>query len=192
MTESKFLLLLEFRHFILIFCEIHAWVFIAADYIIVYCNRSVHSYCHINVCTPGGQISKLLMHATQMGSALKFSFWALSIPSQVFCNHTWWVCQILRLHQERTSLVENIVNLCQSPLCISAWPNQGQVSRKGLVVGIWYFSKTCACLRLTKPKDPCGEGIRGKTTLLLCIGICLHTKGSLKQHLIGKILREII
>ena len=28
---------------------------------------------------------------------------------------------------------------------------------------IWYFSKTCECLRLTKTKDPCRESIRGKT-----------------------------
>ena len=133
-----------------------------------------------------------LTEQKQMGSALKFSFWARSIPRQVFCSHTWWVCHILRLYQERTSLVENIVNLCQSPLCISGWPNQGQVSRKGLVVGIWYLSKTCACLRLTKPKDPCREGNRGKTTLLLCIGIYQHTQGPLMQYLIGKILRETI
>ena len=134
-----------------------------------------------------------LTEQKQMGSALKFSFWALSIPRQVFCSHTWWVCHILCLHQERTSLVENIVNLCQSPLCISGRPNQGQGSRKGLVVGIWYFSKPCACLRLTKPKDPCrGEGIRRKTTLLLYIGICQHTQGPLKQYLIGKIMRETI
>ena len=131
-----------------------------------------------------------LTEQKQMGSALKFSFWALSIPRQVFCSHTWWVCHILRLHQERTTLVENIVNLCQSPFCISGWPNQGQVSRKSLVVGIWYFSKTCACLRLTKPKDPCRESIRGKATLLFCIGICQHTQGSLKQYSIGKIMRE--
>ena len=131
-----------------------------------------------------------LTEQKQMGSALKFSFWALSNPRQVFCSHTWWVCHILHLHQERTSLVENIVNLCQSPLCISGWPYQGQVSRKGLVVGIWYFSKTCACLRLTKPKDPCRESICRKATLLLCIGICQHTQGSLKQYSIGKIMRE--
>ena len=131
--ESKFLLLLEFRHFVLLFRETHSCVCIAADYIIVYCNIWVHSYCHVNICTPGGQICQLLMQAThrteKMGSALKFSFWALSIPRQVFCSHTWWVCHILRLRQERTSLVDDIVNLCQSPLCISGWPNQGQVTR---------------------------------------------------------------
>ena len=137
-------------------------------------------------------LCRQLTEQKQMGSALKFSFWALSIPRQVFCSHTRWVCRVLRLHQERTSLVENIVNLCQSPLCISGWPNQGQVSRKGLVVSIWYFSKTCACLRLTKPKDPCRGGIRGKTTLLLCIGICQHTQSPLKQYLIGKIMRETV
>ena len=96
-------------------------------------------------------------------------------------------CAIIK---KRTSLVENIVNLCQSPLCISGWPNQGQGSRKGLVVGIWYFSKICTCLRLTKPKEPCREIIRGKTTSLLCIGICQHTQGSLKQYSIGKIMRK--
>ena len=89
--------------------------------------------------------------------------------------------------KKRTSLVENIVNLRQSPLCISGWPNQDQGSRKGLVVGIWYLSKTSACLRLTKPKDPCRESIHGKTTLLLYIGICQHTQGSLKQYSIGKL-----
>ena len=136
--------------------------------------------------------SRQLTEQKQMSSALKFSFWALSIPRQVSCTHAWWVCHILRLHQERTSLVENIVNLCQSPLCISGWPNQGQVSKRVLVVGIWYSSKTCACLRLTKPKDPCREGIRGKTTLLLRIGICQHTQGSLKQYWIGEIMRETI
>ena len=62
--ESKFLLLLEFRHFVLIFRETHAWVCIAADYIIVYCNRWVHSYRHINICTPGGLFSQLLTQAT--------------------------------------------------------------------------------------------------------------------------------
>ena len=133
-----------------------------------------------------------LTEQKQMGSALRFSFWAFSIPRQVSCSQAWWVCHILRLHQKRTNLVENIVNLCQSPLCISRWPNQGQVSRKGLAVGKCYFSKTCACLRLTKPKDPCREGIRGKTTLLLCIGICQHTQSSLKQYCIGKIIRETI
>ena len=71
-----------------------------------------------------------LTEQKQMGSALKFSFWALSISRQVFCSHTWWVCHILRLHEERTSLVENIVNLCQSPFCISGWPNQGQVPER--------------------------------------------------------------
>ena len=64
MIESKFLLLLEFWHFVLIFRETHAWVCIAAEYIIVYCNRLVQSYCHINIRTPGGQISQLLMQAT--------------------------------------------------------------------------------------------------------------------------------
>ena len=133
-----------------------------------------------------------LKEQKQMGSALKFSFWVFSIPRQVFCSHTWWVCHILRLRQERTSLVENIVNLSKSPLYISGWSNQGQVSRKGLVVGIWYFSKTCACLRLTKPKDPCRESTRGKTTLLLCIGICQHTQCSLKNIQLGKLWGKTI
>ena len=125
-----------------------------------------------------------LTEQKQMGSALTFSFWALSIPRQVFCSHTWWVCHILRLHQEKTSLVENIANLCQSPLCISGWPNQGQVSRMGLVVGIWYKG-------LCMPEvDQTQRPIRGKTTLLLCIGICQHTQGSLKQYSFGKIMRE--
>ena len=130
-----------------------------------------------------------LTEQKQMRYALKFSFWAFSIPRQVFCSHTRWICHILRIHQEKSSLVENIVHLCQSPLCISGWPNQGQVSRKGLVVGIWYFSKTCACMRLTKPKDPYRKSICGKTTLLFCIGICQHTQGSLQQYSIGKIRR---
>ena len=62
--ENKFLLLLEFRYIVLIFRETLAWVCIAADFILVYCNRWVHSYCHINICTPGGQISQLLKQAT--------------------------------------------------------------------------------------------------------------------------------
>ena len=41
-----------------------------------------------------------------------------------------------------------------------------------------------------QPKDPCRESIHGKTTLLLCIGICQHTQSSLKQYSVGKIMRE--
>ena len=83
-----------------------------------------------------------------------------------------------------------ILSLSVNPNCVY----QGDLTRVRcpervwLFVGIWYFSKTCACLRLTK--DPCRESISGKTTLLLCIGIYQHTQGSLKQYSIGKIMRE--
>ena len=70
------------------FCEIHAWVCIAADYIIVYCNR----WC-VQIYVPVPQVGKLVNYSyrqfteqKQMGSALKFSFWALSIPRQFFCG----------------------------------------------------------------------------------------------------------
>ena len=76
-----------------------------------------------------------LTEQKQMGSALKFSFLALSIPRQVSCSYAWWVCNILRLHQEGTSLVE-ILSISVN----THWVYQGDLIRVRCPERVWLLA----------------------------------------------------
>ena len=133
-----------------------------------------------------------LTEQKQMGIALKFSFRALAIPRQVFYSRTWWVCTYCAFIKRGPAWLK-ILSISVSPYCVY----QGDLIRVRGPERVWLLSydisqRPVHAWGWPKAKDPCGEGIHGKAKLLLCIGICQHTQGSLKQHLIGKIMRETI
>ena len=75
----------------------------------------------------------------------------------------------------------------------SEWPNQGEGSRKGLCVGIWYFSKDYihACGG-PNPKTHEEKIFRGRQhSWFFYTGKCGYAQGSLKQLQFGKLKRKL-